>query len=195
MKCSEQMAWLSLWADGELNTVEIGELAAHLESCPSCRERWQAMQQVTAILRRTPLAQPDLGFTNRVMARIAVAQRAEVIVAIRHPIWVAALAGLVAISSLLVLSLLVGLGLAWSLQDLIPTLVSILAQTLTSLANWLLLLGAMLKGFIVAWSAIPTPASQAIIYSFFLAALSKLTLLTSNCFSIFWINSFVPKYN
>lgn len=64
---------LSLWLDNELSPTEVVELKAHLDSCPACRQAYQAMQRVDNLLRlaATTIAAPSPGFNQQFETRLA----------------------------------------------------------------------------------------------------------------------------
>ncbi len=74
VKCREASLRMSESLDDRLAHEEREELDRHLETCPTCRARWQAMQSVSSILRGRGVALPPAGFTYRVMARLHEAE-------------------------------------------------------------------------------------------------------------------------
>jgi predicted anti-sigma-YlaC factor YlaD len=69
--CESYTEWMSLALDGMLNATETHLLHSHIASCPTCACTWQAMQQVSSMLRAAPLAVPEAGFVERFEARLA----------------------------------------------------------------------------------------------------------------------------
>jgi hypothetical protein len=61
---------LDAWLAGALAPAA----QAHLAGCPACRERAQTEREVVALLEGLPLMSPASGFSDRVMARVAVAR-------------------------------------------------------------------------------------------------------------------------
>ena len=57
--------------DGALGPEENEWLQSHLSRCEDCRELWEAMNAVSALLAQAPMAAPSPGFAERVMARVA----------------------------------------------------------------------------------------------------------------------------
>jgi anti-sigma factor RsiW len=67
-RISEQM---SMALDGLLDADGERNLQQHLATCRACQAEWQALQQVSALLRQSPMAGPPLGFAIRVDRRLA----------------------------------------------------------------------------------------------------------------------------
>jgi predicted anti-sigma-YlaC factor YlaD len=67
----EQMSVLmSLALDGRLDRDRQPELEQHVATCPDCRSEWNAMQQVSAMLAKSPMVRPSSGFSLRVERRL-----------------------------------------------------------------------------------------------------------------------------
>jgi anti-sigma factor RsiW len=67
-RIGEQM---SMALDGLLDADGERNLQQHLATCPACQMDWQALQQVSALLRQSPMVGPPLGFAIRVDRRLA----------------------------------------------------------------------------------------------------------------------------
>ena len=61
---------LDAWLAGALAPAA----QAHLTGCPACQERAETEREVVALLEALPLMSPAADFSDRVMARLAVAQ-------------------------------------------------------------------------------------------------------------------------
>jgi hypothetical protein len=68
--CEYYTEWMSLALDGILGPTETRLLHSHIASCASCADTWQAMQQVSSMLRATPMAEPQPGFVRRFETRL-----------------------------------------------------------------------------------------------------------------------------
>lgn len=62
-------AWL--FSRDNLNSPEAALLQAHLESCETCRNQFDALQAVEKQLRGSPMLSPEPGFSRRWEARLA----------------------------------------------------------------------------------------------------------------------------
>jgi anti-sigma factor RsiW len=68
---SEQFSMLmSMHLDDLLDVESQDHMQRHLAACPSCQAEWVAMQQVSAVLERSDMAGPPLGFAVRVERRL-----------------------------------------------------------------------------------------------------------------------------
>ena len=78
MKCCEAYgAALSAFVDGELNEQERGELLAHVEHCPNCRDALSELMILHTMFEELPeLDAPD-GFAERVLDRVHAEERAK----------------------------------------------------------------------------------------------------------------------
>jgi hypothetical protein len=65
---------LDAWLAGALAPAA----QAHLAGCPACQERVDTEREIIALIEGLPLMSPAAGFTDRVMARVAVAQPVRV---------------------------------------------------------------------------------------------------------------------
>ncbi len=61
---------LDAWLAGALAPAA----QTHLAGCPACQERVDTEREIIALIEGLPLMSPAAGFTDRVMARVAVAQ-------------------------------------------------------------------------------------------------------------------------
>jgi anti-sigma factor RsiW len=118
---------MSLRLDGLLNEAAMARLDAHLASCPACAARWQAMQQVSTLLKAEPLALPMAGFTERVRQRVAALPARQVSWPLVVRPRVAVVASLVAVAALITL--------AWSVAVLLGQPVSLAAIALAGLKS------------------------------------------------------------
>jgi anti-sigma factor RsiW len=66
----EITALMSLALDGLLDDRDRQRLQQHLITCATCRQEWEAMQQISALFEASPLVGPSLGFATRVERRI-----------------------------------------------------------------------------------------------------------------------------
>lgn len=78
MKCYEAYAAaLSAFVDGELDEQERGELLAHVEHCPNCRDALSELMILHTMFEELPeLDAPD-GFAERVLDRVHAEERAK----------------------------------------------------------------------------------------------------------------------
>ena len=78
MKCCEAYgAALSAFVDGELNEQERGELLAHVEHCPNCRDALSELMILHTMFEELPeLDAPD-GFAERVLDRVHAEEPAK----------------------------------------------------------------------------------------------------------------------
>jgi predicted anti-sigma-YlaC factor YlaD len=68
----EQMtALMSLALDDLLEDPDRQQLEQHLMTCATCRQEWEAMQQISALFKMSPQVGPPLGFATRVERRLA----------------------------------------------------------------------------------------------------------------------------
>ena len=78
MKCCEAYAAaLSAFVDGELDEQERGELLAHVEHCPNCRDALSELMILHTMFEELPeLDAPD-GFAERVLDRVHAEERTK----------------------------------------------------------------------------------------------------------------------
>ena len=62
MNCTEIKESLSLYLDGELDAVQMEEIKGHLAECGECRREYEALLEVTRLLRAIPDASLPEGF-------------------------------------------------------------------------------------------------------------------------------------
>lgn len=65
---------LDAWLAGALAPAAL----EHLAGCPACQERADTEREIVALIAGLPLMSPTPGFADRVMARVAVPQSAQV---------------------------------------------------------------------------------------------------------------------
>ena len=70
MQCHQISARLDAWADGELSDAEARQIAYHLDRCPTCRRRAEALRRVTALLDGLPGIPAPAGFADRTLTRL-----------------------------------------------------------------------------------------------------------------------------
>ena len=78
MRCSSSSESISLDLDGLLGQDQALQLQKHLAQCEDCRQEWEVMSQLSALLQTSPAAAPAPGFATRVALRVqqrAVRQR------------------------------------------------------------------------------------------------------------------------
>lgn len=68
-------ALMSLALDGLLEEQDRRRLEQHLDVCPSCRAEWEAIREIGALFKGSPLVGPPLGFAIRVERRLAEGDR------------------------------------------------------------------------------------------------------------------------
>lgn len=61
---------MSLQLDGLQRPEQAQQLQAHLAECQTCREQWETMSWLSALLSAEPAATPASDFANRVTARL-----------------------------------------------------------------------------------------------------------------------------
>ncbi len=64
---------ISLWLDNELSPTEVTELQAHLPTCATCRQTYNAMRRVDHLFRDAArvMVSPTAEFTQRFETRLA----------------------------------------------------------------------------------------------------------------------------
>ncbi len=74
MNCSTVGKWVDPLLDGELDPKNAAEVESHLETCPMCKQRYEAKRSLSSNLRRL-----DLGYSapESLRRRIGVALEAE----------------------------------------------------------------------------------------------------------------------
>ncbi len=74
----EQMTgFMSLALDGVLERGDRQQLEGHVTTCAACRQEWEAMQQISALLEASPMVGPPLGFAVRVERRLAAKKKQQ----------------------------------------------------------------------------------------------------------------------
>lgn len=75
--CERARTWAALQPDGELSTIELRLLGAHLDGCPACRRFAETVTGATRLVRETedeaPACSIDLRLLRRSRARTALA--------------------------------------------------------------------------------------------------------------------------
>ncbi|MGQ9491862.1 MAG: anti-sigma factor family protein [Anaerolineae bacterium] len=71
----EYFPLMSLALDEEATPTELGRLHAHLRSCPSCTQAWEAWLALDHCLASAPMVAPSPDLAEKVMARVAQAAR------------------------------------------------------------------------------------------------------------------------
>lgn len=66
---------MSLALDGLLDQGGRQRLQQHLDTCPTCRTEWQAMQAVSSLFEESALVGPPLGFAVRVERKLEAQQK------------------------------------------------------------------------------------------------------------------------
>ena len=78
MKCCEAYAAaLSAFVDGELNEQERGELLAHVEHCPNCRDALSELMILHTMFEELPELDAPEGFSERVLDRLHAEEHAK----------------------------------------------------------------------------------------------------------------------
>ena len=70
MQCHQITTRLDAWADGELSAAEAQKVAHHLDQCPVCRRKAEALQAMTALLDGLPGIPAPAGFADRTLGRL-----------------------------------------------------------------------------------------------------------------------------
>jgi hypothetical protein len=79
MGCDDYPAELSAWIDGELGSDDRARIAAHLQTCPACRERVRALQDTSSLVRGLHSPRAPASVTQAAMRQVsAMKQRAAV---------------------------------------------------------------------------------------------------------------------
>ena len=69
MRCEDVTTRLDSYADGELQAAVAAKVTAHLESCESCRQSRQRLEQLAAVLGQASVPPVPAGFAARLMAK------------------------------------------------------------------------------------------------------------------------------
>lgn len=75
MFCDTAREWMSLHLDGMLDELKAKALGEHLSHCLARQQEWQAIQQMSALLEKVPMAVPSADFTAEVIRRLETRQR------------------------------------------------------------------------------------------------------------------------
>lgn len=68
--CERARTWAALRPDGELSTIELRLLGAHLESCSDCRRFDETVTSATRLVRETDDEAPACSFDARLVRRV-----------------------------------------------------------------------------------------------------------------------------
>ena len=69
MRCEDVTTRLDAYAAGEIPPALAAKLAAHLESCESCRQSLGRLKRLAAVLGQASAPPVPVGFAYRVMAK------------------------------------------------------------------------------------------------------------------------------
>jgi predicted anti-sigma-YlaC factor YlaD len=105
--CEQYTEWMSLAQDGMLDRTQMHVLRTHIDTCPSCRNVWEAMTAVSRVFRAAPMVAPASGFVQRFEARLAYREELRR----RAMIWLLLGIGVVALALLALPSILGALSL------------------------------------------------------------------------------------
>jgi anti-sigma factor RsiW len=115
MRCEDVTTRLDSYASGELQPTLAAKVAAHLDSCESCRQSLGRLKQLAAVLGQTSAPPVPDGFAARLMAK-ARSRRVAVTSAGWNPLrwWRLVPAPMhAAAAAVLVIGLAVGLLMGW----------------------------------------------------------------------------------
>ena len=84
MRCHSVLKKLSAYQDGELKPQEKMEVGTHLQSCQSCREEYEKVEQVWQALGELKEIYPDPWFYSQLRNRINEPRQKEVVPALHH---------------------------------------------------------------------------------------------------------------
>jgi hypothetical protein len=117
---------LDAWLAGALAPAA----QAHLAGCPACQERAETEREVVALLEALPLMTPAAGFSDRVMARVAVAQpvRVSTLTLLRRRALATRRSMAVAASLLVLVAASMAASVVWTLSH---------QATLVALGDWI----------------------------------------------------------
>lgn len=117
---------LDAWLAGALAPAA----RAHLAGCPACQERAETEREVVALLEALPLMTPAAGFSDRVMARVAVAQpvRVSTLTLLRRRALATRRSMAVAASLLVLVAASMAASVVWTLSH---------QATLVALGDWI----------------------------------------------------------
>ncbi len=75
MKCEEVQSHLSDYLEKIAEGPRAKGIENHLTGCPICREEFSGLLQCRELIAGLPVVEPPLGFTTRIMANIAEAEK------------------------------------------------------------------------------------------------------------------------
>jgi hypothetical protein len=75
MTCRGVRSRFSAFMDGDLRPDEAGRLAAHLEGCSACSERWESLRAAVGALAALPRLEGSEAIASRVLDRLDLERR------------------------------------------------------------------------------------------------------------------------
>lgn len=104
MNCDEADRFLDAYLDGELEPAKRAELEEHLAGCPECQEKLERLSQFRSFFTaNVPHYPAPPGLRNKVLARLEVQKKSNIVALVRQP-WLYAAA-----------LLIIGLAVGWVL--------------------------------------------------------------------------------
>jgi putative zinc finger protein len=89
MTCSSVRQKLSGYLDGELEASAAQAVSLHLDTCESCRARWQTLRAALDALQDLPRMEPRESLAGRVRDRLEVERRGPGLAMLFRPAWAA----------------------------------------------------------------------------------------------------------
>ncbi|HET8646881.1 MAG TPA: zf-HC2 domain-containing protein [Vicinamibacteria bacterium] len=89
MKCAAARRQLSGLRDGTLPRAREARLRAHLDSCPSCRGRWDSLTAALDVLAQVPRLEPPESLAAQVLNRLEVERRGPGLALLFRSVWMA----------------------------------------------------------------------------------------------------------
>lgn len=68
--CQKYIEQMNRYLDGELPAAQISQLLEHMEECPSCRARFEAMKVIAFEMRHMEV-KPPAGLHDNIMQAVA----------------------------------------------------------------------------------------------------------------------------
>ena len=167
MRCEQAQRMMSARLDGRLDRTEMSRLQAHVTSCDACRVEWQKMEALDRVFRLAPMREAPPSLHVRVMSRIERRERAR-----RAIVGGTALAIGVATLALLALG-----PLALSLLDNLRVGPALVASSLETLTELLVLLDVLGRTLVILLDQFAVP----------LAILGAVSLLMALMLNGLWI--------
>jgi len=87
MECWRTRRRLSDYMDGGLEARPARYVAAHLEGCPRCAERWRSLRAAMEMLAEAPRLECAEPIASRVLDRLEVESRGPGLALIFRPVW------------------------------------------------------------------------------------------------------------